>query len=260
MTPAPDELRVTYVGHATLLIEIAGVRILTDPLLRGSLGHLRRLWPTPAVEDLGPIDAVLISHLHHDHADVPSLGKLPADTRVLVPEGSGAFFRSAGFENATELPQHGVTQAGPVELRAVAAAHSGKRMPLGPTADAIGYLIRAGEHSVYFAGDTALFDGMVELRDEADVALLPVWGWGPNLRGGHLDPETAAEAVAVIRPRVSIPIHWGTFWPRAMGRIRRHRLTDPPREFQRFVEESGSSTRVSILAPGARWQSGMPHE
>ena len=107
---------------------------------------------------------------------------------------------------------------GGVQVDAVEALHSGFRPPLGPTAPAIGFVIR-GTRSVYFAGDTDMFPGMADLGP-IDLALIPVWGWGPTLgRGLHLDPLRAAEALRLIRPRAAVPIHWGTYWPHAMGRV-----------------------------------------
>jgi L-ascorbate metabolism protein UlaG (beta-lactamase superfamily) len=82
-----------------------------------------------------------------------------------------------------------------------------------------------------------------------DVALLPVWGWGPRLGPGHLDPTRAAEAVARLRPRVAIPIHWGTLWPMAM-RWRRHRLSEPPLQLADEVRRRNLPVRIVILAPG----------
>jgi L-ascorbate metabolism protein UlaG (beta-lactamase superfamily) len=100
---------------------------------------------------------------------------------------------------------------------------------------------------VYFAGDTDLFDGMAELRGKVDVALLPVWGWGPSVGEGHLDPERAAAAVAMIEPRIAIPIHWGTFalpWARGGDRDR------PAREFAELAAELAPGVEVPLLQPG----------
>ena len=92
------------------------------------------------------------------------------------------------------------------------------RPPFGPKAEAVGYVFEQGSESVYFAGDTDMFPAMAELAG-VDLALLPVWGWGPRLGPGHMDPERAADALGVIRPRATVPIHWGTLWPVGMGRV-----------------------------------------
>jgi len=135
-----------------------------------------------------------------------------------------------------------------VRISATRAVHDGRR-PFGPSADAIGVVI-GGSRAVYFAGDTDLFAEMNGLAGTVDVALLPVWGWGPRLGTGHLDPARAAEAVLRIRPRVAIPIHWGTFYPFAFARFWPHPLGDPPRDFARETARIAPEIAVRILAPG----------
>jgi L-ascorbate metabolism protein UlaG (beta-lactamase superfamily) len=240
--------RITWIGHATALIELDGVRLLTDPLLRNHLGHLRRHGKAPDPEALRHVDAVLISHLHFDHLDVPSLRRLPRGVRMLVPRGAGGFLRRQGFPGAEELAPGDRADVGGVAVAAVPAVHDRRRRPYagGPEADAIGFV--AGGR-VYFAGDTDLFDAMAELRG-TDVALIPVWGWGPSLGAGHLDPAGAARAAALLRPRVAIPIHWGTFYPRGLARYKADRLRDPPHEFAAAVAEVAPGVDVQVLTPG----------
>jgi L-ascorbate metabolism protein UlaG (beta-lactamase superfamily) len=139
---------------------------------------------------------------------------------------------------------------GGVRVTAVRALHSGFRPPFGPTAAAIGYVI-SGSRSVYFAGDTDLMDDMGALPVPIDVALLPVWGWGPTLgRGLHLDPRRAAEALRLIRPRAAVPIHWGTYWPYAMGRIHPERLVHPPMSFVDHAAELAPDVQMLPTAVG----------
>ena len=146
------------------------------------------------------------------------------------------------------------TTVGGVTIAAVHADHSGYRPPSGPRAEAIGFVISGSARTVYFAGDTDLYPGMADIgRDGIDLALLPVWGWGPRLGPGHLDPERAAEAVDLLRPTTVIPIHWGTLWPVAM-RWRRHHLTEPPRRLADAVARLDVATKVVILAPGETYE------
>ena len=137
------------------------------------------------------------------------------------------------------------TRGAPVTfIETVPALHSGFRPPLGPTAQAIGFVIH-GTRSVYFAGDTDLFDAMTDVATGVDVALLPVWGWGPTLgRGLHMDPLRAAEAVRRLRPGVAVPIHWGTYWPHAMGRVFPERLVEPPAALVEYAAELAPDVRV----------------
>ncbi|HEY8826004.1 MAG TPA: MBL fold metallo-hydrolase [Candidatus Limnocylindria bacterium] len=238
-----------YLGHSTVLLDIDGVRILTDPLLVDRLGLLHRHSDAVAhlIEDVD-IDVVLVSHAHHDHLHLPSLRRCRGKPRIVVPKGLGSIASRTGHD-VTEVAAGERFEVGGVAIEVVRADHDGRRRPFGPTADAIGYVI-AGSSRVYFAGDTDLFAEMADLAGTVDVALLPVWGWGPRLGAGHLDPARAAEALARIRPRIAIPIHWGTFYPFAFARFWPHPLGDPPREFAREAARLAPETQVRILAPG----------
>jgi L-ascorbate metabolism protein UlaG (beta-lactamase superfamily) len=242
------DCRLTYVGHATVLVETDGLRLLTDPMLRARLGPLRRHGARPAADLTDGIDAVLLSHLHHDHADLPSLRRLDSSTPVFVPPGAGGFLRRRGFRTVTELRPGESTEMGEVRITAVDAEHSGGRRIASRATEAVGFRI-AGRQSIYFAGDTDLFDGMEELG-ELDAALLPVWGWGPSIGPGHLDPERAARAAAILRPRVAVPIHWGTLFPIGLDRFSPERLTAPPRDFSQWVARLAPQVEVRVLAPG----------
>jgi L-ascorbate metabolism protein UlaG (beta-lactamase superfamily) len=202
--------RITWLGHSTALIEVDGVGLLTDPMLRRRVAHLRR----DAAVELGPlpkVDAVLVSHVHRDHLDLPSLARLGRSVRVYVPLGTGNTLRRRGFDNVTEVEAGDEFEIGAVTVRATHAEHPVKRGPLSAPTPAVGYVVK-GSKTVYFAGDTDLFDEMAELAG-ADVALLPISGWGPRVPAGHLDPERAAQALTLLRPKVVVPIHWGTYSP-----------------------------------------------
>jgi L-ascorbate metabolism protein UlaG (beta-lactamase superfamily) len=204
--------RVTWLGHATALIELDGARLVTDPLLRSRAAHLRRV-AKPVREQLAAIDAVLVSHVHWDHLDLRSLDRLGRDTRVVVPRGAGALLARKGFSAVSELREDEQVTVGDLVVRATHAEHdAGRRGAFGARVGALGYLVE-GTRRVYFAGDTDRFEGMAELAPGLDVALLPVAGWGPRLPPGHLDAEGAAEALVLLRPRLAIPMHWATFAP-----------------------------------------------
>jgi L-ascorbate metabolism protein UlaG (beta-lactamase superfamily) len=237
--------RITWLGHATVLIELDGVRLLTDPVLGRRVGPLVRV-SGEAVDAaaLAPIDSVLLSHLHADHADLGSLRRLHAP--VIAPSGAGDWLRGAGIEVVREVSAGTEVSVGDVGVTAIPALHDDRRRPLGRHADPVGFVAH-GPLGVYFAGDTDLFEGMRELRGTVDVALLPVWGWGPSVGEGHLDPQRAAQAAAMIGPKLAIPIHWGTFalpWARD-GDSDRH-----AREFAERVLEVAPRVEVRVLAPG----------
>ncbi|MGH3018804.1 MAG: MBL fold metallo-hydrolase [Gaiellaceae bacterium] len=241
----PDRLR--WLGHSTVLLDLDGVRVLTDPLLRRRVLHLRRAAPL-ALEGLETLDAVLLSHVHHDHLDLPSLRMIGRETRVVVPRGAGRLLARRGFV-ASELSAGEQIALGPVSIRAVRADHPGRRA-LGKQADVLGYVI-AGSQVVYFAGDTELFPEMAELADHVDVALLPIWGWGPRLGPGHLDPESAADALALVRPRLAVPIHWGTYYP--LTSVRRSPpafLEEPLERFRRAAAERAPAVDLRVLPVG----------
>jgi len=237
--------QITYVGHATVLAELDGTRLLTDPFLRSGLGPLRRHGPAPAAAASERIDAVLVSHLHRDHADLRSLRLLGGGTRLLVPAGTGRFFARRGFRDVEELVRGESRRVGGITVTAIETIHEAGRRS---KAAAIGFFL-SGSRTVYFAGDTDLFDGMRELRG-VDLALLPIWGWGPSLGPGHLDPQRAARAAALIEPRVVVPIHWGTLYPRLLERLRPGPLSNPPRELATWMRKLAPQSELRTLAPG----------
>jgi L-ascorbate metabolism protein UlaG (beta-lactamase superfamily) len=246
--------RITYVGHATVLIEVGGARILTDPVLRYRIVHLRRRRSPLLTAWQEQIDAVLISHLHYDHLDLPSLRQVGLATRLLVPLGAGTLLRQHGFTNVEELRAGERTVVGGVPVSAVTANHNGTRGPLGPTAECLGFVVGSGQQRTYFAGDTDLFPAMHQLEGQVDVGLLPVWGWGPTLGPGHLDPYGAAQACQRIKPQVAVPIHWGTLYPMALHRLTRTFLIDPPLLFREFMLRMAPQTDVRILQPGEHFE------
>jgi len=172
---AADGDELTYVGHATVLAELADARLLTDPLLGAGILHVRRRVPVPVVEDLGPLTAILISHAHRDHLDVGSLRRLTADCPLIVPRGCGATASRGGASEVIELAEGDRVPVGDIIVEAVHAAHDGRRNPFGQPIPALGYVFE-GPVCVYFAGDTDLFAGMSDLAGRVDVALLPVGG------------------------------------------------------------------------------------
>jgi L-ascorbate metabolism protein UlaG (beta-lactamase superfamily) len=241
-------LSIAWIGHSTVLLEVDGVRLLTDPLLRARIGHLRRV-SAPPEDDAADVDAVLVSHVHYDHLDLRSLDRVRT-ARVVVPVGARRLLDRRGFEDVVELREGEETSIGPVTVVGTHADHDARRFPFGAPTPSLGYLIR-GSARVYFAGDTEIFDAMSELAPDLDVALLPIWGWGPRLGPGHLDPRRAAEALRLLRPRVAIPIHWGTYRRLGMSRDPAA-LREPAEQFARSASELAPDVDVRVLAPGER--------
>jgi L-ascorbate metabolism protein UlaG (beta-lactamase superfamily) len=241
-------VRITWIGHSTVLVDLDGVRLLTDPVLRPRIAHLRRIAGAVDTRALGDLDAVLISHLHYDHFSMASLRVIGRSVRVVVPAGAARMLRRRGFRELVEVDVGDELSIGEVTVRATDADHPGKRSPWGRNAPSVGYVV-SGSSRIYFAGDTDLFDGMSAIGPEIDVALMPVSGWGPRLPAGHLDPRGAATALSLIRPRVAIPIHWGTYRPIGLNR-RPSLLGQPAEEFERHAHELAPEVDVRILPVG----------
>jgi L-ascorbate metabolism protein UlaG (beta-lactamase superfamily) len=240
---------ITYVGHGTVLIDVDGTRLLTDPFLRNRLGPLVRHGAAPAPATTAALDAVLISHLHRDHADLGSLRRLDRGVPLLVPPGSREFFERRGFGSVAELAPGESSRVGKLTVTAVEARHDAGRRRFAREAQAIGFLVR-GRRRVYFAGDTDFFEGMHDLDPGLDLALLPVWGWGPSLGAGHLDPAAAARAAAALSPRLAVPIHWGTLYPIGLDRFRGEPLRRPGPEFAERLHDLAPHVVTRVLSPG----------
>ncbi len=238
--------RITWVGHSTVLIEIDGVRLLTDPFLRDHLGPLRRHGPSPDLEAIGAVDAVLLSHAHPDHFDRRSLGRLPGRPLVVAPRGLGRIIEKAGHEALELLPDE-TTPIGSIGVRAVPARHG--RWPRHPGAVTLGFLVE-GDTSVYFAGDTSVFLGLRRLAGRVDVALLPIGSWGPHAAPWHLGPRGAARLAGAIGARVVVPIHWGTLYPAGLSRVWSGPLDRPATRFAAAAAELAPATDVRLLRPG----------
>jgi L-ascorbate metabolism protein UlaG (beta-lactamase superfamily) len=241
---------IRYVGHSTVLIDLDGVRLLTDPLLRRRVLHLHRRSPID-LEPLRNPDGVLISHAHRDHLDVPSLRKVDRTATAVVPRGLAQVVEPLEFARLMEIDEGESVSFEPVEVRATHAEHDERRR-LGRLRGAtLGYVI-SGSHRIYFAGDTSLFPEMDGLVPDLDLALIPIWGWGPTLGSGeHLDPAGAAEAIRMLRPRVAVPIHWGTYRPLHHGvRHEPDFLTEPAEAFVREMAKTAPDVEVRVLKPG----------
>ena len=240
--------RITYVGHATLYLELDGVRLLTDPLLTARVGHLARTSPPPDMTGWD-VDAILISHLHVDHLHLPSLRRLAAGRQLLAPRGAAGFLTRHGFGPVEEMDAGEVFTLKGIDIEATPANHPDRRIPGRPRTRALGYVVHARRH-VYFAGDTDLFQGMASIGEKLDVALLPVWGWGPTLGVGHLDPFRAAQALDILQPSLAVPIHWGTYFPVGLRAFLPRLLHRPPRAFADYAAHMAPATRVRLLEPG----------
>lgn len=254
-------MRITYIGHATLLLEIAGARILTDPNFELTLGRLlpRVSVPGIALESLPVLDALLLTHAHFDHLSFKSLDRLPRNIPLYAPGAIADWLVRKGYANATPLDPGGQISLGNGTLRIHAgrATHKGSRYGIDQGRSAANlYLLESPTESIFFAGDTALTDEthhLVEqilwrLHRELDVAMLPI-GHAPAwkrdaFRRGHLTSEDALALFETLRARVMLPYHWGTFRHVTSGA---HAAIDRLRQ---QLESHGSRDRVHVVEPG----------
>jgi len=243
---------VTWWGHATVEVRLDGVRLVTDPLLRARVGplHSRGHRPrrTAAEPALAGVDAVLLSHLHRDHTDLPSLRRFPRRTRVLAPAGAGRVVRRSVRGTVEELPSGSTTGVGPVRVTATAAVHDGRRDRHGPWAEAVGYLVQ-GSNTVYFAGDTGYYPGLAEIGRRLgpfDLALIPIGGYMdlPRHHPNHVNPEEAVQLFEDVRGRLLVPMHWGTFV------LNREPAEEPPARLMAEALRRGLEERMAVLSPG----------
>jgi L-ascorbate metabolism protein UlaG (beta-lactamase superfamily) len=171
---------------------------------------------------------------------------------VIAPRGSGRYLeRWAGVE-VTEMREGDRVQLADVEITALPANHDSAYRGYRPEG-CLGYVMR-NRLSVYFAGDTDLFDGMDDVGQgfDLDLALLPVWGYSHRVGPGHLNPLTAAQALARLQPRIAVPIHWGTLrlpGPQALWRSAGH-MSQPPHSFANYARSWAPETEVRVLQPG----------
>jgi len=220
------ELRVTFVNHATVLLQTEGINILTDPIWseRASpvswAGPKRHRSPGLRFEDLPPIDLVLISHNHYDHLDINTLLRLCAEhkPRFVIGLGNREFLNARGITDVTELDWWEAAKiSDELSIHCVPAKHfSGRGLSDGDATLWCGYVIEASDGNVYFAGDTGMGSHFAEIKNRFApfrLALLPIGAYLPRwfMRPVHLSPDDAIEAHRILEPRVSVAIHFGTF-------------------------------------------------
>jgi len=252
-------MKVTYVGHATLLIEIGDVKLLTDPNFDRKLGgFLPRVSPPGIpIEKLPQLDALLLTHAHADHLSFDSLDALPRDIPLYAPPVIAKWLRRRGYTHADDLAPGNTVQVGGVEVHAALATHRGNRYGFDRWRSAANmYLLDAGAETCFFAGDTALTPDTHELVHgklvpsgrRLDVALLPIgyapWWKRTGFRRGHLTHEDALTLFERLGGRVFVPYHWGTF----------HHITarahDAINRLVEHLEAHHLRAAVRILEPG----------
>ncbi len=211
---------VTWIGHATFLIQCAGLNLITDPVFAQYLGLFKRLSaPGLSIEDLPSIDAVLISHAHYDHLNFRSIRALPGQPKLLVPEGLAVMMKRKGFKDVAELSWWQTHEIGNATFIFVPAQHWTRRTLWDTnTSHWGGWIIRDRElgSTIYFAGDSGYFRGFKAIQEACspiDAALLPIGAYDPEwfMKEAHMTPEEAVQAYLDLEAGHFIPMHYGTF-------------------------------------------------
>jgi L-ascorbate metabolism protein UlaG (beta-lactamase superfamily) len=251
-TPPASGLRATWMGHASTLVEIDGHRILTDPVWseRASPSTLvgpRRFHPPPIpLQDLPPIDLVIISHDHFDHLDMATVQALAArGARFAVPLGVGAHLEAWSIPAAqiSELDWGERVQVGDLELVATPARHYSGRNPLRRDRTLwASWVVKGPRHRVFFSGDSGYFDGFQAIgraHGPFDLTLIKIGACDRTWQEIHLSPEEAVRAHQDLGGRLLLPVHWGTF------NLAFHAWNAPPEE----AVAAAAARGVAIVVP-----------
>ena len=250
--PPKTGLRVTWLGHSSTLVEIDGLRVLTDPIFSERAGPIRflgprRWFPSPiALSELPPIDAVVISHDHYDHLDHRSIQALAGSAAVfVVPLGVGAHLAFWGIPESriVELDWWEATSVGALRIVATPARHASGRMLIDDDAKLwAGYALLGPQHRVYYSGDTGLFPAMRDIGARLgpfDLTMIEVGQYGAAWPDWHIGPEQAVMAHRLVNGRLLLPVHWGAF------ALAFHGWTEP---IERTLT-AAAAVRVPVVAP-----------
>jgi L-ascorbate metabolism protein UlaG (beta-lactamase superfamily) len=258
LAPPPSGLRVTWLGHSSMLVEIGGRRFLTDPTFSPRISPVSfagptRFWEAPmAAEALPPIDAVLLSHDHFDHLDLPTIRALSggADARggkttFVAPLGVGAHLEAWGVDPAKiiELDWWDTTAIGGVEIACTPARHFSGRSPTARDRTLWGGLaLMSPAHRVFFSGDTGMFPGFADIGrayGPFDLTMMESGAYDAAWADVHIGPEQAVRAHQLLGGKVMLPVHWGTF------NLALHAWTEPAER----VIEAARRAGVTLAMP-----------
>ena len=252
----PAELGITFIGHASFLLQLGGLNFIIDPVFAHWLILIHRLRkPGVRIKDLPPIDAVLLTHAHMDHLNFPSLRKIIRHTRkltarppiVVVPNRVEDLVHPLGFSEIRSLGWWQSTEIGGVEITMTPAQHWGTRVFHDTHRRFGGYVLRHGSHSVYHAGDTGYFPGFSEIgsRLAPQTALLPIGAYSPDsFRHVHMDPNDATRAFLDLGAQRFIPMHYGTFM------LSEEPMDEPLRRLASSAATAGITPAVEVLTEG----------
>jgi L-ascorbate metabolism protein UlaG (beta-lactamase superfamily) len=245
---APGEVCLTWIGHASFLLQIDGMNILIDPNWSMWLKVIKRLKrPGLHIDSLPSIDVVLVTHAHFDHLDRKSLRKVAADQPIVVPTGVGNLVQDLGFNIVHELGEWEQVQLGSLRVSLTPCHHWGARMLHDQHRGFGGFVVEAGERSVFHCGDSAYFPGFEEIgkRFPIEIALLPIGAYeAPSGREVHMNPEEAVRAFLELGASKLVPMHYGTF------RLGFEPLDEPPERLLSSARSHGVAEKVLVMTEG----------
>jgi L-ascorbate metabolism protein UlaG (beta-lactamase superfamily) len=258
-------LTASWLGHSTVLLNMFGTWVLTDPVfstqvginLLGifTIGPKRVTPPALALEDLPAIDVVLISHAHMDHLDLRTIDQLDRGVTLILPSGTADLVEEMGFEDVRELDWKAVTEVDGMRIEGIEVNHIGWRYPWEPDRSRgfeygrsyNAYLLSKNGRHVVFAGDTAyceFFRPIGERLGGVDLAIMPIGGYDPWERN-HCTPEQAVEMSNQMRARYILPVHWLTFVSPSED------LTEPIVRLRKAL--AATPERIALDALGQTW-------
>ena len=261
-TPPALGWRVTWRGHASVLLQGAGACVLVDPIFSEfcaplPLSRLRRkIAPPCLIQDLPKIDAILLTHSHYDHLDLPTLRQVGSPTQIVIAAGHAAWLRGKGFGNVRELAWHERTEISPgIQVTATPAQHFTARTPFDMNRGHwCGWLLDGGGCKLWHAGDGGYCPGFLEIGARygpIDFGMIPIGAYQPRwiMRAMHMNPAEAVRAMVESRCRRAVAMHWGTF------RLTDEPMGEPPILLEKALRESGLAPEVFQTAViGDPWQ------
>lgn len=242
------EVAVTWIGHASFLIQAAGQNVLIDPNWAKWLKVVKRVRnPGLHLHDLPSIDVVLVTHAHFDHLDRRTLREVAADQPIVVPFEVGNLVHDLGFREVHELHYWEHYQHGPLKITLTPCHHWGARVLHDSHRGFGGFVIEANGRSIFHCGDTAYFEGFKEIgeRHSIDIALMPIGAYDPpSGREVHMNPEEAVRAFLELGAKRLVPMHYGTF------RLSYEPLHEPPERLLACARAHGIEEHVTVMNEG----------
>ena len=242
------EIGVTWIGHASFLVQTHGVNLLIDPNWAKWLKVIKRLkHPGIPLHQLPGIDLVLVTHAHFDHLDRRTLRKIADNQPIVVPFEVGNLVHDLGFHSVHELDYWQTYEHGPLKITLTPARHWGARMLHDSHRGFGGYVIEAGGRTIFHCGDTAYFEGFREIgeRFAIDIALLPIGAYDPpSGREVHMNPEESVKAFFELGAKTMVPMHYGSF------RLSYEPMDEPPNRLLACARAHGIEEMVRVMTEG----------